>query len=62
MPLAGGDVDEGASWRHVNRRSSCLGIIVKVFHKVSLRAYHRFGGGPVPTDGQDGSRLDGVDP
>lgn len=60
MPLAGGDVDEGVAGRQVNRRSSCPGIIVKVFDEVPTQAEHRLGGDPVPMFGQHRPRLDGI--
>ena len=60
MPLAGGDVDEGASRKHVNRRGPGPGIVVEVFPEVTTQADHRLGGVPVPMDGQNRSRLDSI--
>ncbi len=60
MPLAGGDVDEGAARKHVNRRGLGSGIVVEVLYEMPSQADHRFGGVPVPMDGQNRSQLDGV--
>ena len=60
MPLAGGDVDEGAARKHVNRRGLGSGIVVKVLNEMPTQADHRLGGVPVPMDGQNRSRLDSI--
>ena len=61
MPLAGGDVDEGAAGSHVNCYGPGPGIIVEVFDEVSTQADYCLGGGPVSMDGQDCSRLYGIE-
>ncbi len=60
MPLAGGDVDEGAAGEHVDCFGQSPLLVVEVFLEMSAEADYRLGGGSVPMDGQNGAGLDGV--
>ena len=51
VPLAGGDVDEGATRDHVDGLRHPPSGIVEVLHEMPSQAHHRFRGGPVPMDG-----------
>ncbi len=60
MPLAGGDVDEGAAGEHVDGFGQPPILVVEVFFKMAAEADYRLGGGSVPMDGHNGAGLDGV--
>lgn len=60
VPLAGGDVDEGAAGEHVDGFGQPPLLIIEVFFEMPAEADYRLGGGPVPMDGQDRAGLDGV--
>lgn len=61
MPLVGGDVDKGAARDHVNRSRLGSRIVVKVLHEMPPQADHCLRGRPVPMNGKNRSRLDGVE-
>lgn len=57
MPLSGGDIDERATWNHVNGVGQLTVDIVKVFLEMSTEANNRLGRVPMPMDGEHSSRF-----
>lgn len=60
MPLSGGDIDERATGYHVDGVGQLTVDVIKVFLEMSTDAHNRLGCVPMPMDGQNRPRFDGI--